>query len=92
MISRKIENSSQELSWGQHLQSLLPFLAVYLILALHNIDRQSLWEDEFLSVQRAASPIPIWKDGHGFLYFALLQLWGVYSGQWVTRLWRRSSL
>jgi uncharacterized membrane protein len=34
-----------------------------------------LWEDEFFSLERIASPIPIWKDGHGFLYFALLDFW-----------------
>jgi uncharacterized membrane protein len=62
-------------SWRQHLSRLLPIVAVYLALALYGLDRQSLWEDEFLSLQRLASRIPIWKDGHGFLYFALLRLW-----------------
>src|SRR5919106_6132238 len=59
----------------RHLSRLLPILAVYCTLAFYGLDRQSLWEDEFLSLQRLASPIPIWKDGHGFLYFALLRLW-----------------
>ena len=58
-----------------HVRTLLPILGVYLMLAFYGIDRQSLWEDEFFSLERIASPIPIWKDGHGFLYFALLDFW-----------------
>jgi mannosyltransferase len=61
--------------WRQHLQGLLPILGIYLILAFYGIDRQSLWEDEFNSLKRVASSIPIWKDAHGFLYFALLRGW-----------------
>jgi mannosyltransferase len=71
----KLLNEEKEWSWRQHLSNLLPILAVYFALALYGLDRQSLWEDEFLSLKRLASPIPIWKDGHGFLYFALLRLW-----------------
>jgi 4-amino-4-deoxy-L-arabinose transferase-like glycosyltransferase len=60
----------------QHLWSLFPLLAMYLLLALYDIDRQSLWGDEYKSLWRVtAAPYPIWKDGHGFLYFALLHLW-----------------
>jgi mannosyltransferase len=75
-MSRKIENSSQELSWGQHLQILLPIITVYLVFAFYGIGRQGFWEDEYNSVWRVtASRHPIWKDGHGFLYFALLSVW-----------------
>jgi len=74
-MSRKIESSSQESRWRQHLQILLPILAVYLVLAFYGIGRQGFWEDEYLSVLRLTSRHPIWKDGHGFLYFALLSLW-----------------
>jgi mannosyltransferase len=58
-----------------HTRTLLPIFGVYLVLAFYAIDRQSLWEDEFFSLERIASPIPIWQDGHGFLYFALLDFW-----------------
>jgi mannosyltransferase len=83
MTSQKIKldmiaNSKKKdegLSWRQQLGRLLPILSAYLALAFYGIGHQSLGEDEFLSVARVASPIPIWKDGHGFLYFALLRLW-----------------
>jgi uncharacterized membrane protein len=68
-------NPSEECSWRRHLYTLLPVVGVYLILAFYGIDRQSLWEDEFSSIGRVAAPIPFWRDGHGFLYFALLRLW-----------------
>jgi len=70
--SRELSHVS---SWRWHLRFLLPILAVYLVLSLYGIGRQSLWEDEFRSVQRIAASRPIWQDGHGFLYFALLRLW-----------------
>jgi mannosyltransferase len=69
------KNSCAGLSWRRHLGTLLPILGLYLILAFYGIDYHSMWEDEFGSLQRVGSPIPIWKDGHGFLYFALLRLW-----------------
>ncbi|HET9785909.1 MAG TPA: hypothetical protein VFP47_02190, partial [Pyrinomonadaceae bacterium] len=59
----------------KHLLSLLPLLAVYLLLALYGIERQSLWQDEFHSLERVSSSIPFWKDGHGFLYYAFLAVW-----------------
>jgi uncharacterized membrane protein len=74
---RRLANSnpSEDSSWRRHLYTLLPILGVYLILAFYGIDRQSLWEDEFSSIERVAAAIPFWRDGHGFLYFALLRLW-----------------
>jgi mannosyltransferase len=72
---RKSKNPSEASGWRQHLSRLMPILAIYFALAFYGLDCQSLWEDEFLSLKRLASPIPIWKDGHGFLYFALLRLW-----------------
>jgi uncharacterized membrane protein len=74
-MGANLQSSSKKSSWRQHLWTLLPILGVYLVLALYGIDRQSLWEDEFNSVRRIASTTPIWKDNHGFLYFALLSLW-----------------
>jgi mannosyltransferase len=71
----KSRELSDVFSWRRHLQLLVPILAVYLSLSLYGIGRQSLWEDEFRSVQRIASSRPIWQDGHGFLYFALLRSW-----------------
>jgi 4-amino-4-deoxy-L-arabinose transferase-like glycosyltransferase len=76
LAAAELEPSSEGSRWRQHLQILLPILAVYLSLAFYGIDRQSLWEDEYNSLWRVTvSPNPIWKDGHGFLYFALLDLW-----------------
>jgi mannosyltransferase len=71
----ELQNHDKAWSWRQHLSRLLPILAAYFALAFYGLDHQSLWEDEFLSLKRLASSIPIWKDGHGFLYFALLRLW-----------------
>ena len=65
----------QASNWRPHLRLLLPILAVYLVLSFYGIGRQSLWEDEFRSVQRVAAARRIWQDGHGFLYFALLRWW-----------------
>lgn len=70
-----MKGSSEESRRRQHLQILLPILAVYLLLAFYGIDRQSLWEDEYNSVLSITSSYPVWKGGHGFLYFALLRLW-----------------
>jgi uncharacterized membrane protein len=69
------QNEIQRWNWRRDSGILLSILALYLALAFYGIGHQSLWEDEYLSVRRVASPIPIWKDGHGFLYFALLKLW-----------------
>jgi 4-amino-4-deoxy-L-arabinose transferase-like glycosyltransferase len=79
-------DSSEVSSWRHVLCSLLPILGVYLILAFYGIDRQSLWEDEFSSMERVAAPIPFWRDGHGFLYFALLRLWAqIGTSEFVLR-------
>jgi uncharacterized membrane protein len=75
-LTTNLIHRSEGPSWRWHGQYLLPILGVYLILALYGIDQQSLWEDEYNSVWRVtASSNPIWRDGHGFLYFALLHLW-----------------
>jgi len=70
------EMTDGHLSGRRELAALTAILAVYLLLAFYGIGRQSLWEDEYNSVWRiTASVHPMWKDGHGFLYFALLYLW-----------------
>jgi mannosyltransferase len=70
-----VETTSDCSSWRSHLICLLPILLVYIALALYGIGHQSFWEDEYLSVLRLTSRHPIWKDGHGFVYFALLKIW-----------------
>jgi mannosyltransferase len=70
-----VEGTSDCSSWYSHLICLLPILLVYIFLAFYGIGRQGLWEDEYLSVLRLTSRHPIWKDGHGFVYFALLKVW-----------------
>ena len=70
------QGRSKSWAWRQHLSTLIPIVGIYLALAFYGIDRQSLWEDEYYSIWRVtASKHPVWKDGHGFLYFALLKLW-----------------
>ena len=70
------KGKSQDWAWRQHLRTLIPILGVFIVLACYGIDRQSLWEDEYNSLWRVTtSKYPVWKDGHGFLYFALLNLW-----------------
>lgn len=67
---------SQSLGWRQHLSTLVPIVGIFVVLAFYGIDRQSMWEDEYNSLWRVtASKYPVWKDGHGFLYFALLNFW-----------------
>src|SRR5215204_5005380 len=67
---------SQGWGWRQHLRTIIPIVGVFMVLAFYGIDRQSLWEDEYNSLWRVtASKYPVWKDGHGFLYFTLLNLW-----------------
>jgi uncharacterized membrane protein len=69
------ELTSQRHNWRQHLGTLLPLLLIYLALACYRIDYQSLWLDEVLSVQAAASTASAWKKFHGPLYFLLLHVW-----------------
>jgi mannosyltransferase len=70
------EGISQDWGWRQHVRTLIPILGVFIVLAFYGIDRQSMWEDEYNSLWRVtASKYPVWKDGHGFLYFALLNFW-----------------
>ena len=58
------------------MRTLVPIVGIFIVLACYGIDRQSLWEDEYNSLWRVTtSKYPVWKDGHGFLYFALLNLW-----------------
>ena len=70
-----LQKSSGTTPWRRHLKTLLPLVGIYLILAFYGLNQQSLWEDEFSSLQRVTSSIPFWRDGHGFLYYALLGLW-----------------
>jgi 4-amino-4-deoxy-L-arabinose transferase-like glycosyltransferase len=71
-----VQGRSDWSSWRSHATSLVPILAVYFVLAFYGIGHQSFWEDEYNSIWRVtASKYPVWKDGHGFLYFALLNLW-----------------
>jgi mannosyltransferase len=70
------EGISQDWGWRQHARTLIPILGVFIVLAFYGIDRQSMWEDEYNSLWRVTvSKYPVWKDGHGFLYFALLNFW-----------------
>jgi mannosyltransferase len=75
-ITPSLENSSANSNWREHLRILLPILCLYLMLGFYASGHQSLWEDEYSSLKRVtSSSTPVWKDGHGFLYFALLRLW-----------------
>ena len=84
------KGKSQDWAWRQHLRTLIPILGVFIVLACYGIDRQSLWEDEYNSLWRVTtSKYPVWKDGHGFLYFALLNLWIQFgTPNWYCVLYR----
>lgn len=74
------EHPLQASNWRQHLGVLTPSLMIYFCLAFYQIDQQSLWVDEVISVKAANSTEPLlthgrWFGGHGPLYLALLHLW-----------------
>jgi hypothetical protein len=76
MLIQAWNDGTEKLTWRRHAAILLPILGIYLALGFYGIDRQSLWEDEYNSLWRVtSSKHPIWRDAHGFLYFALLHLW-----------------
>ena len=71
-----------EQTWHRHVVALLPIAALYLILGFYQIDDQSLWTDEVISVERIASGEPISTRiiSQSPLYFFLLDLWGETVG------------
>ena len=59
---------------------LAPILVIFIGLGFFRIDHQSLWTDEIASINNAfygkpLSGTPIWRSGHGPLYFLLLHFW-----------------
>jgi uncharacterized membrane protein len=71
-----------EQTWHRHIVTLLPIAALYLALGFYQIDDQSLWTDEVISVNRIASGEPIITriKSQSPLYFFLLDLWGETVG------------
>jgi uncharacterized membrane protein len=77
-----------ECSWQRHLTGLLPLTALYLLLGFYQIDHQSLWTDEVISVNRASAQ-SLWArvNSQSSLYFVLLGLWTEVAGttEWALR-------
>src|SRR5687768_9086931 len=68
--------------WRCHIVGLLPIAALYLALGFYQIDDQSLWTDEVISVDRIVSGEPIIAriKSQSPLYFFLLDMWGETAG------------
>lgn len=61
--------------------------ALYLLLAVTGLGRQSLWQDEIHSVRTASKPLAeVALDAHGPIYFLILRLWlQLGSAEWWLR-------
>jgi mannosyltransferase len=77
-----LKERSEKYNWPQYVRELAPFVVLYLALAIYQIDDQSLWTDEVLSVNHAISTSPMWIGLHSQspLYFLLLGLWSKLLG------------
>ena len=61
-----------------HLTALIPLVTLYLALAFYQIENQSLWTDEVISLNAAVSLEPIWNvwfNSQCPLYYVLLRVW-----------------
>jgi mannosyltransferase len=70
-------------SWQGHLTALIPVMTLYLALAFYQIDNQSLWTDEIISLNFAVSAEPIssvWFSSQCPLYYVLLRVWTKAAG------------
>jgi uncharacterized membrane protein len=76
-VAHTIQNSVE-----RHHIVLLPIAALYLILGFYQIDDQSLWTDEVISINRIGSnePISTRVKSQSSLYFLLLDLWAETAG------------
>jgi len=70
-----------ECSWQRHLIGLLPIAALYLVLGFYQIDAQSLWTDEVISVRRTSQAASLLMSSQSPLYFSLLVLWTETAGE-----------
>ena len=72
-----------EQTWHRHMIRFLPIAALYLVLGFYQIDDQSLWTDEVISLNHAISTAPtssLLFQSQSPLYFALLQGWVKLAG------------
>ncbi|MGB7946232.1 MAG: glycosyltransferase family 39 protein [Candidatus Binatia bacterium] len=85
---------TEEHRMRHHLVALVPIVTIYLTLAFYNIDAQSLWTDEVISVNRVSLAGPIWKklNWQSPPYFALLTVWTRMMGTTEFALRSLSSL
>lgn len=73
----------EESAWQGHLTALMPVMTLYLALAFFQIDNQSLWTDEVISLNFAVSAEPIssiWFSSQCPLYYVLLRVWTKVAG------------
>jgi 4-amino-4-deoxy-L-arabinose transferase-like glycosyltransferase len=77
----KLKFIDDECEWRRHITALIPIAAVYLALAFYQLDDQSLWTDEVISLNRWSAADPLWKRlySQSPLYFVLLGLWSEFG-------------
>jgi uncharacterized membrane protein len=83
LISGQAVDEGQNSAWRYPIIGFLPIAALYLILGFYQIDDQSLWTDEVISVDRIASgqPTSTWVYSQSPLYFFLLDRWTQAMGK-----------
>jgi mannosyltransferase len=78
----KLKLGGEECTWAWHLTTLVPIVTLYLALGFYQLDNQSLWMDEVISINRLSPTDPIWMPlySQSPLYFILLGLWSKVAG------------
>jgi mannosyltransferase len=83
IVSGNVADAIKNSAWRYHIIGFLPIAALYLILGFYQINNQSLWTDEVISVGRIAAdkPISTLLYSQSAVYFFLLDLWTQTAGK-----------
>lgn len=83
IVSGNVADAIKNSAWRYHIIGFLPIAALYLILGSYQINNQSLWTDEVISVGRIAAdkPISTLLYSQSAVYFLLLDLWTQAAGK-----------
>ena len=83
IVSGNVVDAIKNSAWHYHIIGFLPIAALYLILGFYQINNQSLWTDEVISVGRIAAdkPISTLLYSQSAVYFLLLDLWTQAAGK-----------
>jgi mannosyltransferase len=83
IVSGNVADAIKNSAWRYHIIGFLPIAALYLILGFYQINNQSLWTDEVISVGRIAAdkPISTLLYSQSAVYFLLLDLWTQAAGK-----------